>query len=93
MLAAPRQGTDVPAAACHCACRHFAEKQFASDRFGTTVGALVYLSLVPSLVQAGCHDLAAAAVACSAHCLWPLGLTRLNYRASCNRRDTLILIQ
>ena len=77
-----------------CVCRHFAEKQFTTDRFGTIVGALVYLSLLPSLRAAGRYDLMAAAIACAALCLWPLALTRLGYRAFYVRhRDTILLIQ
>ena len=79
---------------CVCVCRHFAEKQFTTDRFGTTVGALVYLSLLPSLRAAGRHDLMAEAIACAALCLWPLALTRLGYRAFYVRhRDTILLVQ
>lgn len=44
--------------------------------FGTTLGMLVYLSLIPSLAALHRPDLAAAAVACAVLCQWPLALSR-----------------
>lgn len=73
--------------------RHFAERQFKSDSFGTSIGTLVYLSLIPSLTDLGRRDLAAAAVACSLLCLWPTVLSRCARDVYAARRDYLLLAQ
>lgn len=73
---------------------HFAECQFRTDQFGTSVGALVYLSLIPSLMELGRRDLAAAAIGCSLmSCLWPLGLARSGRSLYATRRDFLLFFQ
>lgn len=73
--------------------RHFAERQFRSDQFGTSIGTLVYLSLIPSLTELGRRDLAAAAVACSLVCTWPMVLARCGRDLYAARRDYLLLAQ
>lgn len=73
--------------------RHFAERQLRSDRFGMSIGALVYLSLIPSLTELGRQDLAAAAVACSLLCTWPMVLARCRRDLYAARRDYLLLAQ
>jgi hypothetical protein len=48
--------------------------------FGTSLGMLVYLSLIPSLAPLRRPELVAAAAACAALCMWPLALSRLSRR-------------
>ena len=74
--------------------RHFAERQFRSDQFGTSLGSLIYLSLIPSLVQLGRRDLAAAAIGCSLMSgLWPLCMARFARNLYATRRDYLFFLQ
>ena len=73
--------------------RHFAERQFRSDQFGTSIGALVYVSLIPSLAELGRRDLVAAALACALLCLWPMVLSRYARGLYAARRDYLLFWQ
>lgn len=73
--------------------RHFASKQLAGDRFGTCVGACLYLSLVPSLAALRRADLCAGAVGCACITLWPHLLSSKARRFYIATRDYLIALQ
>ncbi|PSC75092.1 hypothetical protein C2E20_2069 [Micractinium conductrix] len=72
--------------------RHFASKQLAGDRFGTCVGACLYLSLVPSLAALRRADLCAGAVGCACITLWPHLLSSKARRFYIATRDYLIAL-
>lgn len=76
-----------------CSCRHFAAKQISTDMFGMAVGSLVYLSLVPSLVERGRPELVVLAIACAKITLWPFVLSRRAPAFYTRHRDLLLLVQ
>ncbi|KAL4452726.1 hypothetical protein ABPG75_008388 [Micractinium tetrahymenae] len=72
--------------------RHFAAMQVKSDIWGTRVGALVYLALIPSLLALRRPDAAVGAAAAAAACMWPFVLNRWARRFYLSRRDYLLAL-